>query len=650
MIYTERVGNVIQRTTKRRGAARQGSSIVGFADVFDKSVLAPGGRAVTVFPLFGQSNIAGFGSTTAPRVYANTRVFYKTDETSTDFDGELQVYEFDVNTTSENLSGGTQDRPNPAIFIADELESLYADELDLVVVQTAIGSTGFENGSGRWAPGGDLREAFIDHYLMAALNTLWAAGYRDIRLAPIMCNLGEQDSLSQASSLSYGQYLTDMVNEVRERVGNVGFVQGRVNINLPRTYRNNVRAGQQQATLDLGNSVMLDYDSLPMAGDNTHYTVSGYDAMASLYVQAAISLGTVQWKPSSALSTFSVSAPSTTAISVAVNALSHGSVRMSAVPPNAPDRLNDKAYTDFALGDVATVAESNLKPGTEYDVYVDIRDKSGASFPVKVRKSTLSQGSEPQFGAITEAYVAAVELEGGSVSALAKAAIDTFIYSTYDNGNSSVGSVADFIDKFLFLWAPVSDFAGVVVPIVGSNFTNSGFVTGDYDVKTGLTGDGGSYLDTGVIVTNAQQASNSFGVFTVGAVAPSTGLIGSRNGSSQACIIFVNSGSSLVTRNFSNGDNRILAYQEGFVCSLRDGGSSGDFVLDDLSSNSFSSTPTSAPGNSTYLFAWNGGSGPVLPTTMTLSAGWECSEFLTNEELTVLRNALNALQTARGAL
>jgi hypothetical protein len=116
------------------------------------------------------------------------------------------------------------------------------------------------------------------------------------------------------------------------------------------------------------------------------------------------------------------------------------------------------------------------------------------------------------------AYLNAVEAaDGQALEAPVKAAINTFV----------VGCKADGIwaaIKSSCIMAGARTLSGALVPLVGNAPSNGNFVSGDYDRKTGLLGDGSTkYLNT-TYVSNTffQQNSNHMSAYVTSAPASST--------------------------------------------------------------------------------------------------------------------------------
>jgi hypothetical protein len=74
--------------------------------------------------------------------------------------------------------------------------------------------------------------------------------------------------------------------------------------------------------------------------------------------------------------------------------------------------------------------------------------------------------------------------------------IDRLIYGQHSNGAGGLGQVASFVHLMPVFWFPVSNFAGCTVPIVGAEFTNSGYVTGNYSLTNGLLGGATRFINT----------------------------------------------------------------------------------------------------------------------------------------------------------
>jgi hypothetical protein len=108
-----------------------------------------------------------------------------------------------------------------------------------------------------------------------------------------------------------------------------------------------------------------------------------------------------------------------------------------------------------------------------------------------VRLSVAARSAAGSFDAAAAAYIAAVEAaDGQALEAGVKTAINTFV----------VGCKADGIwnaIKASCILAGARTLSGALVPLAGTAPTNFNFVSGDYNRKTGLVGDGSTkYLDS----------------------------------------------------------------------------------------------------------------------------------------------------------
>ncbi len=101
------------------------------------------------------------------------------------------------------------------------------------------------------------------------------------------------------------------------------------------------------------------------------------------------------------------------------------------------------------------------------------------------------QNAGPAFDPDAAAYIAAVETaDGQTLETGVKAAINTFVVGCKTDG------IWNAI-KACCILAGARTLGGALVPLVGTAPTNINFVSGDYNRKTGLVGNGSTkYLDT----------------------------------------------------------------------------------------------------------------------------------------------------------
>ena len=124
------------------------------------------------------------------------------------------------------------------------------------------------------------------------------------------------------------------------------------------------------------------------------------------------------------------------------------------------------------------------------------------------RGLSFAGSSAPGYDADATTYFAAIEAaDGQSLESGVKTAINDFI----------VGCKADGVwsaIKASCILAGARTLAGALVPLVGAAPTNYNFVTGDYNRKTGLLGNGSTkYLDSNRANNADPQNSQHAGVF-----------------------------------------------------------------------------------------------------------------------------------------
>lgn len=627
---------------------------------------APAG-GILVYVGAGQSNMAGVGATTAPRVYrASTEVYYKSDEASTADDGAYSQYEFNVNTTSENLSGGTQNRPNPSIYFVAALEDLCPNPIK--IFQVAIGTTGFTNGTGAWADGGSLKEGLINAYLKPGLQKLASANPgTPIYLMPFFLMLGEEDSRLSSSADVYAEQCSDLFADLRSALNLPTWpcVAGRLNSAIDQVSRPQYKTIQQQQSIlaaDSKHNYLLNLDDIPLIADNVHYSATGYEIIGiQKYLTAARDIGVTLWQDDGFVEISSAPLASNivaTSLEVAATTAEYTTL-YSAVyadgttEPSAADLkagVGAVAFDSVSLiyNTSSSVSLSGLTAETNYELYSLLEDLAGNQSQI-FTEAVLTPSS--QFGAITEAYESAVVAASGTLSAEAKDLVQDFLYSSYSDGSSGTGAVADFSSKFAYLWLPVSTFAGVIVPVIGNNFTNVGFISSDYVITAGLRGDNSSILRTGYILASASQDDNSQGTWVFSNWGSSEGLMGARASGSHGQIIFSSSDGQRRFRNCQDGDTEILdgATTTGFFHQNRTSSSSVN-VWRNLTETVVSESSTGRPQVESYLFAWNTSGSATLPTDARLHAAWETTTALTTAETNILYNALNAATSARAGL
>lgn len=116
---------------------------------------------------------------------------------------------------------------------------------------------------------------------------------------------------------------------------------------------------------------------------------------------------------------------------------------------------------------------------------------------------TSQTSSNIKFDSDTLSYIAAVETaDGQALESVVKKAINTFVVGCKNDGTWSV-------IKSSCILAGARTLSGALIPLVGTAPTNFNFVSGDYNRKTGLVGNGSTkYLDSNR-ADNADPQDNS---------------------------------------------------------------------------------------------------------------------------------------------
>jgi hypothetical protein len=174
-------------------------------------------------------------------------------------------------------------------------------------------------------------------------------------------------------------------------------------------------------------------------------------------------------------------------------------------------------------------------------------------------------GGGPSFDADALAYITAVEAaDAQALEAGVKTAINDFV----------VGCKADGIwaaIKASCILAGARTLNGALVPIKGAAPTNFNFVTGDYNRKTGLVGDGATkYLDSNRANSADPQDSRHLAVFVSAAsLGGDRVYIGAADGNGGGMIVL---GSTFVATGLASGTNftTIPGSSVGLIAASRD--------------------------------------------------------------------------------
>jgi len=212
------------------------------------------------------------------------------------------------------------------------------------------------------------------------------------------------------------------------------------------------------------------------------------------------------------------------------------------------------------------------------------------------------------------AYIAAVETaDGQALEERTKIAIDNFV----------LGCKADGIwtaIKASCILSGARTLSGALVPLVGTAPTNNGlFVSGDYNRKTGLVGNGTSkYLNSNRSDSASPQNNNHLSFYI--STAPTSGALsfpsygGTVNSASPFNGIHISRDSNngqLFTRNNSGTFNLFgTGSQLGFVGTSRASSSSAD-VRSTTNTTNYASTSTTPLGINFALFATNRNTGVI---------------------------------------
>ena len=196
------------------------------------------------------------------------------------------------------------------------------------------------------------------------------------------------------------------------------------------------------------------------------------------------------------------------------------------------------------------------------------------------------------------AYIAAVEAADGQVlESAVKAAINTFV----------IGCKADGIwtsIKASCILAGARTLTGCLVPLVGTAPTNNNFVSGDYDRKTGLVGNGSTkYLNSSYAASSHSNylsnthfslyraVSGGFASTPIGVGNPSNAILVQYNGYSNFRVL--NGGTNI------NGSGDVA----GFMGASRS--SSTDYISRYQGVNATHTVSSSANTGNVFIFARN---------------------------------------------
>jgi hypothetical protein len=217
------------------------------------------------------------------------------------------------------------------------------------------------------------------------------------------------------------------------------------------------------------------------------------------------------------------------------------------------------------------------------------------------------------FDAAAAAYIAAVEAaDGQSLEAGVKTAINTFVVGCKADG------IWDAIKASCIL-SGARTLSGALVPLAGTGPTNNNFVSGDYDRKTGLVGNGSSkYLNSNragnadpqnnchLAVWKADAVSGTNPYF-IGCGSTAFNAIGQDGMYSNSSTVFADTTSS----NSSSA--------QGLHGHSRSSSSSVNFKRPGFGVLTASNTSTTPPSFSHFVFAFNSAGTPIVYTASRLA-------------------------------
>lgn len=626
-----------------------------------RPALAPAGSRVA-FILAGQSNAEGHGIITFPYSFQRTETYFKSVYTTTPDDGAYQGLVFGTNNST-----GTAESDNeaePMIYLAETFEGLAIEQLRTIKV--AIGGTGFLNGTGLWASGGALRNALRNHYVNPGLSKLTG----EVWLMPFLWIQGESDAGTLANANAYESQLRAFFTDLRSSVGISDFPIVVIRLHSGTTYefKTTIQAAQDSIAASDKNVWLINPDAFTLTGDNIHYTPEGFQQLAAAYLALARKIGSTKWPGDfsvevSVAPSLSGTAETTATFSatIAEYGILHAGVYAAGSPNPGAAAIKAGTGTGYVANNSTALIYnasgsaivSGLTAATNYQGFTLVEDVAGnqtavGSFPI------LTAGGGG-YGALTTAYDAAAITAGDTLSTAALNAVEAFFYNQYDNGAAGTGRVADFAAKFGYLWAPVGAFVSIRVPLIGANFTNVGFTSANWNVTVGLAGNGSSYFNSNYALPSGSQ--NSSGLFFYAPLAYANlarGLIGARfsGGNQDRSILIGSGGGHLAGQNVSAGADRHNVGGNNTGMALINRANSSDHSLfKDLTKFDKASVSSTVFAGNTFVFAVNSNGSVILAAnSITGSAAGEFFSALSDAEINILNNALNALQTARASL
>lgn len=247
-----------------------------------------------------------------------------------------------------------------------------------------------------------------------------------------------------------------------------------------------------------------------------------------------------------------------------------------------------------------------------------------------------SGGGAPSYDTDAQAYITAVEAaDSQSLETGVKDAINAFVVGCKSDG------IWDAIKASCIL-AGARTLTGALVPLVGTAPTNNNFVSGDYDRKTGLVGDGSTKeIDSGYTASALLLNNHHLSVYatTVATTPVTRAYIGETTPISVLCYrstnsLFMRSATGSVT------DTGLDDTATGLIGFSRD--SSLSFIGRSGSTNTTINDPSGLIG-SNNIFTYSRGGGLFSDARLSF---YSIGEAL---DLALLDSRVSTLMTAIGA-
>jgi hypothetical protein len=202
------------------------------------------------------------------------------------------------------------------------------------------------------------------------------------------------------------------------------------------------------------------------------------------------------------------------------------------------------------------------------------------------------------------------------------------------------------------IMAGARTLSGAIVPLVGNAPTNGNFVSGDYNRKTGLLGNGSTkYLVTGYVSnTFFQQNSSHMSVYVTSAPATSATVkvfLGNQSALGSRCLIYKSASDTFSVR-LATTSQAINVTAEGLTTGFKGGSRSSSTATIARSSGSNTSasvaSATIATNQNLYVFAGGASNQNLCDARMSFySMGDNLDLALLDARITTFMNALSVI-------